>query len=108
MSLTERVEFEVGGQVYCIRELGFLEFGQIHRKAKVIEDEESRGMELMRLVMLASVETIDGKAAFDEASIFRLKRSVFEPLSRAALKAQGMDIDKPRESMTAEEAEGNE
>jgi hypothetical protein len=104
--LTERVEVQISGKTYYVRELGYLEFVELSRKAKV-GDVEAVGMEIMRLTMLASVEDIEGKPMFDDTSLRRLKKSIFEPLSKAAMKAQGLDLDEKREPLSAEDVEGN-
>lgn len=103
---TERHPVE--GTDYYVRELGYLEFVEITRQAKG-DDPESRGLQIIKDVMLACVEDAEGKPALNPESIRRLKRSVFGPLSKAAMKAQGHDMDaKPADELTPEEAEGND
>lgn len=101
---TERHPVE--GTDYYVRELGYLEFVEITRRTKA-DDEEERGLEIIKAVMLACVEDAEGNPALDAQSIRRLKRAVFEPLSKAAMKAQGHDMDAKAEPLTPEQAEGN-
>lgn len=93
---------------FFARQMGYFEFHEMHQSFSSIEDPQKRGIELMMAVSLASLETTDGKPAFTVEKLKRLPKEIVEPLMNAAMKAQGIDMDKSREKATDEEtSQGN-
>lgn len=95
--------------IFFVRELGYFEFQDLRdlvqgRDAESEKQKVARGMALMRAVTLAAVETEDGSPAFDERGLRKLPRALAEPLSDAAMKAQGIDMEKIRKAAEAGEA----
>lgn len=105
----------VGGQThdFVIRELGYLEYDEIQRKALSGLDESNKnnaGMELMKAVVLASVQEPDGSVSYTEEEWRTELKDVVLQVGKAAMKAQGIDLDAKKEDaepMTEEQVEGN-
>lgn len=95
--------------VYFVRELGYFEFQELRdlvqaRAGESERERTARGMALMRAVTAAATELEDGSPAFDERTLKKLPKALAEPLSDAAMKAQGIDMDSIRRSAEAGEA----
>lgn len=96
-------------KTYYARQMGYFEFHELNQSLASIEEKNKRGFELIQAVALASLETKDGKPAFTAEQIKRFPKEIAEPLTDAAMKAQGIDLNKAREQATDEEpAAGNE
>jgi hypothetical protein len=96
---------------YFIRELGYLHLQELIRTVKSDRsDTERSGLALMQAIVLASVEESDGSLSY-QAEDWRneLERAVLE-IGKAAMKVNGLDIDKAKENaeVTEAEVEGNE
>lgn len=80
------------GQSYRFyaRELGYIHFQELC-SAKY---PEPRGVHILNAVAVASIETEDGKPAFTLQTWRDAPKSVAEPLSQAAMKAQGIEDEK--------------
>ena len=72
---------------FYARELGYMHFQELC-SAKY---PEPRGVHILNAVVLASVETEDGKPAFTAQTWRDAPKAIAEPLSAAAMKAQGID-----------------
>lgn len=95
---------------YYIRELGYLEFDELEKAARAgLADKEHAGIAVLNATVLASVEEEDGTAAFTMDTWKRVRKEVFFKIGKAAMKAQGLDVDaaKSEPPMSQEEAEGN-
>lgn len=94
---------------YFARELGYFEFQELEEQISEMPDKtdvqkNKRGLALMKLVTVASIENEDGNPALTMDSLRKLHRDIARPLSDAAMKAQGIDMDKIRkEAMRAKE-----
>jgi hypothetical protein len=88
---------------FYARQMGYFEFHELNQSLSSIQDSNKRGVELMKAVAVASLETKDGKPAFTAERITRLPKEIVEPLTNAAMKAQGIDMDRAREQATDEE-----
>lgn len=112
-TITHPLTVTVGGQTheYAIRELGYLEYDAIQRKALTRPDESNKsnaGMELMKAVVIASVQEPDGSPSYTEAEWRTELKDVVLQVGKAAMKAQGIDVDAKRdEPLTEEQVEGN-
>lgn len=98
-------------QVYYARELGYFEFQELeeqldHMPEKTQADKNRRGLALMKLITVASVETEDGTAVLTQETLRKLHKDVARPLSDAAMKAQGIDMEKIRKEAIEAEASG--
>lgn len=113
--ITHPLTVKVGGQTheYVIRELGYLEYDAIQRKALSGLDESNKnnaGIELMKAVVLASVQEPDGSASYTEEEWRTELKDVVLQVGKAAMKAQGVDLDARKEEaepMTEEQVAGN-
>lgn len=98
---------------FYVRELGYIEFQELKRKtqAQIAQGSEKdrSGIELMTATVLACVEEEDGSRSYTDDGLRTEIPAVLMQLGKAALKAQGIDVDKPSddEPMTEEEVEGN-
>lgn len=80
------------GQSYRFyaRELGYIHFQELC-SAKY---PEPRGVHILNAVAVACLETEDGEPAFTPYTWRNAPKSVAEPLSQAAMKAQGIEDEK--------------
>lgn len=103
------VVIEVGGEshTFFLRELGYLHFLEINRSAGAGLSKEDRGFAIMEAVALASIEEDDGKPSYTAEEWRNERKEVVAPLSKAAMKAQGIDIEKEIDRLTEAEALGN-
>lgn len=114
-TITHPLTVTVGGQKheYVIRELGYLEYDAIQRKALSGLDESNKnnaGIELMKAVVLASVQEPDGSPSYSEEEWRTELKDVVLQVGKAAMKAQGVDLDAKKEDaepMAEEQVEGN-
>lgn len=95
---TERhaLDLEYKGQSYRLfaRELGYIHFQELC-SAKY---PDPRGVGVLNAVVLACMETEDGKPAFTAQTWRDAPKAIAEPVSTAAMKAQGInpeEDDKP-------------
>ena len=97
------VDVSYGGKPYRFyaRELGYAHF----RELSMGRYEEPRWVRVMEAVTVAAIEGEDGKPAFTAETWRDVPRSVAEPLTKAAWRAQGVDVDKEPEA--GAETEGN-
>lgn len=98
---------------YYARELGYFEFQELEdgladMPTKTDAEKNRRGLEMMKRVTLASIEDEGGNAVLTEEGLKRLPWTVAKPLSDAAMKAQGIDMEKIREQAKREQEEGRE
>lgn len=107
----QRLELTHKGKtrIFYVRELGYFEFQDLReltqaRKGETERERSSRGMGLMRAVTVAAVELEDGTPAFDDRALKRLPREIAEPLCDAAMKAQGIDMERIRKEADKGEA----
>jgi hypothetical protein len=101
---------EVNGKkhTFHIRELGYLEFEELKRKAaKNGNDKELMGIGLMGDVVVHSVEEQDGSASYTDDEWRKELKDVVLELGKAALKVQGIDVDAVSEPLPVEQVEGN-
>lgn len=94
---------------YYARELGYFEFQELdssldHMPISTEKEKNNRGLAFMKAVTVASIETEERTPAFDAVSLKRLPKECAEPLSDAAMKAQGIDMEKIRKEAKIEEA----
>ena len=85
------VDVEHKGQTYRFyaKELGYIHFQELC----AARYPEPRGVHILNAVAIASLETEDGKPAFTLDTWRSAPKSVAEPLSKAAMKAQGIEDD---------------
>lgn len=105
-----KIELNGKTHTFHIRELGYLEFEELRSKAiseGSDEDKERTGLRIMDAVVVASTEEEDGTASYTAAEWRREVKAVVLQLGKAAMKAQGIDVDAVREPAAAEDAEGN-
>ncbi len=81
------VEYKGKSYRYYARELGYMHFQELSQR----KYDEPRGMRILSAVVLACVETEDGKPAFTPETWRDAPKAVAEPLAMAAMKAQGID-----------------
>lgn len=97
---------------YYVRELGYYEFQEINQEAVRAypdkKDSERRGLKVLHDTAVASIEDKDGNQAFTLATWKRLPKEPASVLTNAAMKAQGIDLEKAREEVAAESAESAE
>lgn len=94
---------------YWVRELGYFEFQEVQELLgdmpdKTDKDKSRRGMEMMKAITVACAENEVGEQALDNRSLKKLPREIAEPLTDAAMKAQGIDMEKIRSQADKEEA----
>lgn len=100
---------------YYVRELGYYEFQEINQEAALAypspKDKERRGLKVMYDTAVAAIEDKDGNPAFSLQAWRRLPKAPATELTTAAMKAQGIDLDKADEESSEEtpkeDAEGN-
>lgn len=85
---------------FYARELGYIHFQELC-SAKY---PEPRGVHILNAVVLACMESEDEKPAFTADAWRNAPKSVAEPISKAAMKAQGIEDD---EEKSSGDAEGN-
>lgn len=89
---------------YYIRELGYYEFQELNQEAVRAypdkTDREQRGLKVLHGTAVASIEDKDGNRVFTLDTWKRLPKEPATVLTNAAMKAQGIDLQK-----AAEEAE---
>ena len=81
------VEYKAKSYRYYARELGYVHFQELC-SAKY---PEPRGVHVLTAVAVACLETEDGKPAFTVQAWRDAPKAVVEPLSLAAMKAQGIE-----------------
>jgi hypothetical protein len=104
------VPITVGDQTHTfyIRELGYLRFMEMNSSIGSDLERSDRGLALMNAVCLAAIEEEDGSLSYTEDTWRDELKEVVRTLSTAAMKAQGVDLQKvPDEELTPEETEGN-
>jgi hypothetical protein len=104
------VPIRIGDQshTFYIRELGYLHFMEMNARSGPEMSRNDRGLALMKAVCLAAIEEEDGTLSYTEEEWNQELRQVVTTLSKAAMKAQGVDLDKVSEDeMTEEEVQGN-
>ena len=86
---------------YYIRELGYYEFQEINQEAVRTypdkKDNERRGLKVLHDTAVASIEDKEGNAVFTTATWKRLPKEPATILTNAAMKAQGIDLQKASE-----------
>lgn len=91
---------------YYIRELGYYEFQELNREAAQVypdaKDSDRRGLKVLHDTAVASIEDKDGKPVFTIDTWKRLPKDPATVLTNAAMKAQGIDLQKAADD--AEEA----
>lgn len=99
---------------YYIRELGYYEFQELNQEATRAypdkTDSERRGLKVLHDTAVASIEDKDGNPAFTLVTWKRLPKEPATELTNAAMKAQGIDLQKAREEVaeaTSEAAQGD-
>lgn len=95
---------------FHIRELGYLEFEDLRNNAvrkSNGEDKERVGLRIMDAVVVASVQEEDGQPSYNEAEWRCEIKDVVLQLGKAAMKAQGIDLDAVSAPLKPEEVEGN-
>lgn len=101
---------------YYIRELGYYEFQELNQEAAKAfpdkTDSERRGLKVLHDTAVASIEDKDGHPVFTLDSWKRLPREPATVLTNAAMKAQGIDLQKAsdeasKEESSAGDSEGN-
>lgn len=112
LTVREPITVQTGEKTrtYYIRELGYLEFDELEKRARTgVVEKELAGIAVLNATVLASVEEEDGTAAFTIETWKRVRKQVFFKIGKAAMKAQGLDVDaaKTEPPMSTEEAEGN-
>jgi hypothetical protein len=94
---------------YYIRELGYYEFQEINQEAVKSypdkTDSERRGLQVLHDTAVAAIEDKDGKQVFTVATWKRLPKEPATVLTKAAMKAQGIDLEKPREEAGEESSQ---
>lgn len=93
---------------YYVRELGYYEFQEINQEAALAypdaKDSERRGLKVLHDTAVAAIEDKSGNPAFTLATWKRLPKEPASELTNAAMKAQGIDLQKAREEADEEEA----
>jgi hypothetical protein len=86
---------------YYVRELGYYEFQELNQEAAKAfpdkSDSERRGLKVLHETAVASIEDKDGKPVFTLETWRRLPREPATVLTNAAMKAQGIDLQKASE-----------
>jgi hypothetical protein len=89
-----------------IRELGYYEFQELNREAAQAypdaKDSDRRGLKVLHDTAVASIEDKEGKQVFTLSTWKRLPKEPATVLTNAAMKAQGIDLQKASDD--AEEA----
>lgn len=111
LTVREPIIIETGDvkRTYYIRELGYLEFDELEKAARTgAKDKDQAGIAVLNATVIASVEEEDGTPAFTAETWKRVRKQVFFKIGKAAMKAQGLDVDAAQKpALTEEEAEGN-
>jgi hypothetical protein len=96
---------------YYIRELGYYEFQELNQEAAKAfpdkSDSERRGLKVLHDTAVASIEDKDGKQVFTLNAWKRLPKEPATLLTNAAMKAQGIDLQKASEESAEEAVEGD-
>jgi hypothetical protein len=86
---------------YYIRELGYYEFQEINQEAVRAypdkTDSERRGLQVLHCTSVAAIEDKEGKSVFTLDTWKRLPKDPATVLTNAAMKAQGIDLQKAAE-----------
>jgi uncharacterized protein YdgA (DUF945 family) len=86
---------------YYIRELGYYEFQELNQEAVRVYpdkgDSDRRGLKVLHDTAVASIEDKDGKPVFTIDTWKRLPKEPATLLTNAAMKAQGIDLQKASE-----------
>ena len=86
---------------YYIRELGYYEFQEINDQAVRAfpdkNDKSLRGLKVLHDTAVAAIEDKEGNPAFTMVTWKRLPEDPATVLTNAAMKAQGIDLQKARE-----------
>lgn len=95
--------------IYYARELGYFEFQELeeqidHMPGKTEDEKNKRGLALMKLITVASIESEDGTAALTQEKLRKLHKDLARPLADAAMLAQGIDMEKIRKEAAETEA----
>lgn len=93
---------------FFIREIGYLRLMEILTATGIGKDAKERGVAIMEEIAMSCIEDKDGKPAYSREDWKDEIKEVFEQLSNAAMKAQGVDVESKAKPMTEEESEGNE
>lgn len=111
LTVREPIIIETGDvkRTYYIRELGYLEFDELEKAARTgAKDKDQAGIAVLNATVIASVEEEDGTPAFTAETWKRVRKQVFFKIGKAAMKAQGLDVDAAQKpALTEEDAEGN-
>lgn len=98
---------------YYIRELGYYEFQEINQEAALAypdkKDNERRGLKVLHDTAVVAIEDKEGNPVFTTETWKRLPKEPATVLTNAAMKAQGIDLQKAAEAAEEgeEDAEGN-
>lgn len=94
---------------YYVRELGYYEFQEINQEAVRAypdkKDSEQRGLKVLHETAVASIESSEGKQVFTMETWKRLPKEPAKVLTNAAMKAQGIDLQKAAEVAAGEAAQ---
>lgn len=106
------VEYKGKSVTFYIRELGYYEFQEINQEAARAfpgeADKDRRGMKVLHDTAVAAIEDKDGNPAFTSQTWKRLPREPAEVLTKAAMKAQGIDLERAqKEAQPDEDDRGN-
>ena len=93
------VEYKGKSYRFYARELGYIHFQELCAG----KYPDPRGVGVLNAVVLACMETEDGKPAFSAKDWRDAPKAIAEPISTAAMKAQGINPDEEK----AEGGEGN-
>lgn len=92
---------------YYVRELGYYEFQEINQEAARAypekQDKERRGLKVMHDIAVASIEDKQGNPAFTLITWKRLPKEPANTLTDAAMRAQGIDLERARQAAEAAE-----
>jgi len=94
---------------YYVRELGYYEFQELNQDAAKAYPDESdsnrRGLKVLHDTAVAAIENKEGKPVFTHSTWKRLPKEPATVLTNAAMKAQGIDLQKAAEDADDEPSE---
>jgi hypothetical protein len=91
---------------YYIRELGYYEFQELNREAAQAypdsDDSDRRGLKVLHDTAVAAIEDKAGSRVFTLETWKRLPKEPATVLTNAAMKAQGIDLQKASDEASPE------